>query len=179
MRVIVLLATCGFLTVTPVLAEIGIYAAYWDTKDIGDSIGPGIKYVLELSPVIRAEARLSYQATFDSHHQDVAIYPLELSLVGNIYSGAQYSTYLGAGAGYYIIEGGFKWPGANLEPDSQNDFGYFILAGIEMPLREDISLFAEAAYNFLSADKGKAVGDHLHTLKLGGFGANAGVTYRW
>ncbi len=169
----------GFLTATAVRSDVGAYAAYWDTSSIGDSIGGGLVVSLNVTPGLRAEGRIAYIHNFDAHHQDISVVPLELALTQHVHAGERFDFRVGAGVGYYFVDGGFIWPSASLEPDAENDVGYFVLAGVETVLTPDLSLFAEGQYRFLSFDKAKAVGDHLHTLKMDGFGALLGLRYRW
>jgi len=169
----------GMVTATAIRADVAAYAAYWDTDSIGDGIGFGLTLSLDMTSELRAEGRIGFMNNFDAHHQDISVVPLEVALTHRIYHGERYDFRLGAGIGYYIVDGGFAWPGARVEPDAESDAGYFILASTERVLTQDLSLFVEGKYMFLSFDKAKAVGDHLQALKFDGLGANVGLRYRW
>ena len=167
---------------------LGVFGSYWDTKDADSGWGGGAKLQLEAMPNIYIEARGSYFPDFgDSSDDDptVDVIPVEADAIVKFPLADRFAPYVGGGAGYYMfdVSGNVhdEDSGANISVDIDDEFGWFALAGVEIGLSDQVSLFAEGKYTWLDATM-KAKGDGIdgsEDICLDGFGGNAGLILRW
>lgn len=172
---------------------LGVFGSYIDTEDPGTASGGGIKFKFDLAEPLAIEFRASYLTGFDPDDEvkdlleDMELVPLEANLVFNLPMGDAATVCLGGGGGYYIlpefeVESGI--PGeASTDVDPDDEFGFFALAGIELSLNENVALFAEAQYRWLEVDSAEIDDEDVDFGDDGvifdGFGANAGLLFKW
>lgn len=161
---------------------LGVFGTYWKVEDGGDDgFGPGAKLQFDIMPNICIEARGSYFPEFGDSSGDelkVDIIPAEADAIIKFPIADQFSPYVGGGAGYYMFNVDSDVEGVDVSMD--DEFGYFALAGLEIALGEQVSLFAEGRYTWLEATvevKGDVTGKE--TGKLDGFGGDAGLLLKW
>ncbi|MCB1069431.1 MAG: outer membrane beta-barrel protein [Verrucomicrobia bacterium] len=157
----------------------GVYLAAWNTADLDDAVGPGLKISMEMVPDVQLELRTAYFDSLDGHQQDLSILPLEANLTLQYEVGTSMTGYGGVGLGYYLLDGGRKQAGATLDPQADDEVGFYGLLGLEMPVKENAGLFAEVQYRFLEASDADAYGNQLDTLDLSGIGVNIGLMINW
>ena len=136
------------------LAGIGGFGTWWDTKDYGDMYGGGAKLGLGLGAGFWIEARGSYLETTDYKEADVSLIPLEAIVAWQLEASKILRPYIGAGIGYYVKDFEWKseWKEWKEEFKSKDCAGYFALAGLNLNLGSDISIFGEAKYNLIGED---------------------------
>ncbi|HMP73635.1 MAG TPA: hypothetical protein PKE55_10270 [Kiritimatiellia bacterium] len=157
----------------------GVYGAYWDTKDGGDGIGPGLRLSLPVVPEFHVEFRTAYIGNFDRARNDLEVIPLEVSGLFRFDLTDSLVGHAGLGVGYYLMSGGWTWQDAANKASADNDVGLFGLLGLEYAWNQDLGLFIEGKYISLDAKKGRTVGNEIRTLDLDGLGLNIGFMLRW
>ncbi len=135
-------------------AGIGGFGTWWDTKDYGDMYGGGGKLGLGLGMGFWIEARGSYLESHDRKTADVSLVPLEALVGWQLEVLEILRPYVGAGIGYYVKDFEWKseWKEWKEEFKSKDCAGYFALAGLNLNLGSDITIFGEAKYNLIGED---------------------------
>lgn len=157
---------------------IGAYGSYWKPKDLDNAWGGGAKIQIEVVPSIYLEGRLGYFPEVDDEPK-LDITPVELAGVLK-FPVDRFTPYLGAGAGYYLFD--LKDVPAGIDVTVDDEIGYFGVAGAELSLGANVSLFGEAKYTWLDEVKVEVqVGGVTMTDKgnLSGWGANVGLLLKW
>lgn len=165
-------------------SRVGPFAS-WVTSDDENAVGAGVKYEWLFNENFGVDVRASYLTS-----DDLYIIPLEAGLLG-ILPLDKVSLYAGAGAGYYIPEDtGLNMPWGKVEgPDPA--FGFYVLAGIRLPVGDRMELFAEGKYTQAESDEETGGGYWRNgstyvvseTTKMGmeidGMGANLGLLWKF
>lgn len=157
----------------------GVGLGVWNASDIDTGVGPVFKVSIEMVPEVQLDLRASYFGSFDGHRQDVSVLPLEANLAVTYELTPILSGYAGAGVGYYLIDGGRTGGDAVQKPDPDNEFGFQLLGGLELPVKENASVFAEVQYRVVEAYDAEVFGTEVSDLDLAGFGVNLGLMIRW
>lgn len=157
----------------------GVYLATWDAGDVDTGVGPAFKISMEMVPDVQLELRTAYFSSFDGHSQDLTVVPLEANLALRYELNPMFTGYGGLGVGYYLLDGGRRWDGALQKPDPDNEVGFFAVAGVDMPVKDNAGLFLEFQYRVLEAGDANAFGDRLDDLNLDGIGVNIGLMIDW
>ena len=161
--IVVLLAVVGLGVSSPRVEALGVFASWWNLDEKNeDGFGFGVRQKTSFTPLLGIDTRASYVNFGDS---DVTVFPLELS--GQVSLGLFYG---GLGLGYYI----FDADGADLD----NNFGWFLLGGIEIALAK-VGVFGEIKWTQLETDFENIdpdLGDVPSSLNADGVGFNLGVT---
>lgn len=175
-----------FMLATTVMGNgLGFYGSYWNPEDLDNAWGGGAKVQVEVVPSIYVEARAGYFHEVEAEDEDsedapkLNIVPLELAGILK-FPVDQITPYVGAGAGYYMFDVADEPEGISITVDDK--IGYFAVAGLELSLAENASLFGEAKYTWLDEVDIEATGFGM-TIKdegdLSGFGANVGLLLKW
>lgn len=157
--------------------SIGLYGSYWDTDDADDGFGGGAKIQVEVVPSIYIEARGGYFPEFggDDDVGSVDIIPIEVAALVKLPAG-MLALYGGVGGGYYMFE-----VDSDIDIDVDDELGYFVLGGVEIPLTGNLAIFGEAKYTWLEATV--SASDDTITIEedssLDGLGGNAGILLKW
>ena len=175
------LAVLGVVLLGSVVAcanGLGFFGSYWDTKDADSDWGGGAKLQLEIIPNVFVEARGTYFPEFGEKSGDevkVDIIPVEADAILKFPIADQFKLYGGGGAGYYIFNVKNDVDDVDIEVD--NELGYFAVAGVEIALSEQVSLFAEGKYTWLdTTTTAKFEGvEEKQDDSLDGFGGVAGI----
>jgi opacity protein-like surface antigen len=135
-------------------AGIGGFGTWWDSKDYDNMYGGGAKLALSLVGGFWIEARGSYLTTTDYKSADISLIPLEALVGWELRLCDVIRPYVGAGVGYYLKDFEWKseWKDWKDEFKSKDCAGYFALAGVNLGLGADISLFGEAKYTLVGED---------------------------
>lgn len=166
---------------------LGVFGAYWDSKDADDTIGGGATVRLALSPEIMIEFAGAY-FEFDDEEEGVKgtleVIPLEVGLLVKFIDDGAFSLYAGGGGGYYLMDSEFSGFGETVSFDIDDEFGYYVTGGMSFRLGPSVSLFGEVRHTWLKAKSGtaKMAGEEVDLdvdIKLTGIGARAGLMLRW
>ena len=168
---------------------LGIFGSYWDMDDPDDeAIGGGLKFKMEMAPQILLELRASYLTEFGPDEPgydfaDANLVPLEADIVVDFpLVEDQLTLYAGGGGGYYISpEFEAEILGVEGDVDFDDEFGFFVVGGVELMLSEQVSLFGEAKHTWLELEEVESdFGDEEDIeLELTGLGVNAGLLLVW
>lgn len=182
MRYVLALVVLAVAAGSTLANGIGAYGSYWDPKDLDNAWGGGAKIQIEVVPSIYLEGRLGYFPEAEDNGDDgpkLDIVPVELAGVLK-FPVDQFTPYLGAGAGYYLFD--VKDVPTGIDVTVDDEIGYFGVAGAELSLGANVSLFGEAKYTWLDEVEIKAkAGGVTITDKsnLSGWGANVGLLLKW
>lgn len=178
--------------------SLGVGVQYWDAKDL-DTIDKdgfyGANLILRLRPsdYLGIDFRTGCSGVWDakSFREDGVKYetdvtftcvPLEAGLVLMLPLNDSVSLYGGPGVGYYIydidIEQSSKHHHHYHEEWSKhikldNDLGWYAVAGLNIRLATNVSIFGEARYTDTETSLKHSKGDS--TFDCSGFGAQAGI----
>jgi len=158
----------GVLT-TGAHAAQGIYGTWWSPTDTdGDGYGFGFRSQVRVNPYISFDTRASWVKFKDDDFDVIPIEATVMLKLGMVYAGA--------GGGYYIFD-------SNDNVDLDNNFGWYALAGIDVPVGP-VGLFGEVKWLELSTDAHisgvvPASGSSTtSTLEANGLGFNIGVMFQ-
>lgn len=178
-----------FVAQSAVAGGIGVFGAYWDTKDLDDAIGGGATLRFSLTPEVMLELAASY---FEFEEDDVAdgekatfeVVPLEAGLLVKLVDEDALTLYAGGGGGYYMMEAEFTDEEGTTTIDVDGELGFYVSGGAMLKLGPSFSIFGEARYTWLSAKKGTVKFDGMEfdidfDGDLDGFGARAGLMLTW
>lgn len=133
----VILAAALVMAAAPAARAIGGYAIYWNPKNSNrDGGGAGLRFDSSLTPLLGADARVSYVSFADA---DFAIVPLEATVMVKLRT-----LYAGVGYGYYFFSGD------NAADDSS---GWYLLGGLSL-LPGPVNVFGEVKWQQLDPDNG-------------------------
>lgn len=152
-----LLVAVPILLLAPTEAQggIGVFATWWNGKDIDNGVGLGAKYDINFIPLIGVDVRGSYVSFGEA---DMSVIPLEA--VGALDLGLLYG---GVSVGYYI------WNAKDVSAD--NGTGGSVFAGLKLRLF-GIGPFGELRYNLAETRI-----EDISTEKANGFSINLGVSF--
>lgn len=186
-----LAVTLGLLSLVaaPLAAGgIGVGFGTWDTDTADDDQGAVVKVEVDLGPALDFEMRASF---FDAFEQsaggflyEIEASPVDLGVNYDFLSGGKIHPYVGGGGSFVFIKPN---PAAGQEttsrPRSQEEFGWYAVAGVEFAVAPSFAIFAEAIYRDVS---GEVRGVQLGTapandfeVDFGGTAASVGVMFTW
>lgn len=160
---------------------LGVFGSYWNTKDADSGWGGGAKLQFDVMPNVCIEGRGSYFPDFGDSDSDSSmdVIPVEADAIIKFPISDSLTPYVGGGAGYYMFDVDSDNDGVKVDVD--DEFGWFALAGVEIGLSKQVSLFAEGKYTWLDVTA-KATGmgvDVSEDASMDGFGGNAGLMLKW
>ncbi|MCF7837750.1 MAG: porin family protein [Candidatus Marinimicrobia bacterium] len=123
-------------------AGIGLFGSHWDPDEADDALGAGVSVNFDTVP-------LELRATF---YPDVSVpgagdsllIPIDLGLAVNLSRSESFDIYLGAGGSYGIIDADHG--------DPDNEFGWYALGRLEVPLQRRMNVFGTIMYRGLEFD---------------------------
>jgi hypothetical protein len=173
----------------------GLYAGYWDTKDAGSGLGPGLRLSIEIIEYANLDIRASYfrdvAGSDDVLDATLQVVPVEAALNFNLSPLEMMNVFGGFGIGYYWLDGDVTLPGGSKHSANPDDeIGYFLNAGVELSIGDEladygstrVTIFAEVQYRFLQVDGVTIEDGGTYTIKdgdLDGVVGNAGLMVRW
>jgi hypothetical protein len=186
---LVLSALALFFALGSVAADagvFGIFGSYWDTDDLGETAGGGIK--LAFGDRFRLRVAGTYypdlSEDFDELVEDgdietgdfeVEATVPELGFTFNLLPDSPFEFYIGAGGSYYLLD--------TNRFGIDDEFGWYGLLGFEIGGGEDgPAFFAEGLYRDVEGtvtDVGDDVVEDEFALDLAGIAINAGIVFRW
>jgi len=174
-----------FASAPAAAGDLGIFGSYWDTDDLGETAGGGIKFAV--GDRFRLRLAGSYypdlSEDFDELVEDgdvetgdfevEAIVP-EVGFTFNVTPDSPFEFYLGAGGSYYLLD-------TNIF-GIDDEFGWYGLVGFLIGGGDDGPAFMlEGLYREVEGtvtDVGDEVEDEFD-IDLGGIAINAGIVFRW
>jgi hypothetical protein len=173
------LLTSLTVNVAPVIGgEFGLFGAYWDTEDAGDSAGVAIRYVHPLAEHWALDARWYWY--FDVSSTDA--YSIEPSFIS---IGPAYLGHLAESMQWYLSGAVSAW-WVEQEENEENeeqiyDYGFLAVGGVKWDLSESWALFADVQYIWVrpELEVGQVGSGIKEDATLDGPGANLGVSFRW
>lgn len=179
MQCIVFAAALAGAPLPAAAADLAAFGAAWDTSDADQAFGFGTR--LRFYRFVELRATYFRDATADTEPEsldfDISVIPLEAGVAFPFTLDAPVSPYLGAGAGYYLLDA------SDLEFD--DEVGWYAVAGADFgPLSSGISFNVEAIYRGIEATS-RDVEDGVLDLEdeidldLSGLGVNAGVVFHF
>lgn len=163
---------------------LGVYGSYWKPEDMENAWGVGAKVQVDVVPSIFVEARVGYfheMETEDAEDDDPKLNTLPLELAGILkFPVDQLMPFVGGGVGYYMFDVADEPAGVSISVD--NKIGFFAVAGLELALGENASLFGEGKYTWLDGIDVEVKSGGLKVTDegdLSGFGANVGLMLKW
>ena len=181
-RIFVVAALISFLSASAFAGAIGAFGSYWDTEDAGESYGYGLRLASTSDPAGFLELRLSRFDNFEDdengNYSSLEVIPIDLGMTLNMTPADSLQFYIGGGGSYYMMESEVDTPSGKRDPDIDDEWGWYGLAGIKLELSPSLHLFAEGVYRRVEgsfpADKLEDVDSDVD-FKLDGWGANAGL----
>lgn len=154
--------------------SLGVFGSYWDHEDADGSWGIGAKgrfgYVeLRGTYYGDADTDILQGTTFQ-----LSTFPVDVGLAFNFAADSPLNPYIGAGGSYYFMD--------TNAGDVDDEVGWYLLVGGEMGMTQGLSFMLEGTYRSVEATIKPGQGATLITdskLNIDGFGANAGVVWRF
>jgi hypothetical protein len=176
----VAVAALGLLARPAAAAEIGVGAAYWDTKDADEALGVATKVTFGRFWELRGTyfSDVTSNTSPEATDFEIRAIPLEAGLAFHFAPDAPISPYVGGGAGYYFLD--------TTEGQIDDEVGWYAVAGGDFGrLPSGMSFNVEAIYRNMEATVRNDpdsdlpnVDDDVH-IDLSGLGFNAGVVWRF
>ena len=167
-------------------AGLGLYASYWDADEATDEVGFGAKLQIPGSGQLSYEVRggmFNFEEENDALGLSASLdaVPIEAGIVVKLGGSDSFSPYIGGGGGYYVFSDLEFSDGVITESyDTDPGIGFYGVAGIEISLAGNMTLFAEAKYTSVEFDASDVIvaGNDV-TYDMSGMGANAGLLIKW
>lgn len=191
--VLLLLAAISGLAAAPASAtDFAIFGSYWDTEELGETAGGGIK--LDLGQTFQLQLRASYYPDLtedfgqlideddDLFKFEIEAIPIEAGIKLNLGGGGSVRPFIGGGATYFLLDTNFG--------DIEDEVGYYLTGGLELGGGgSGVGFFAEAVYrdvegtlNFDPEEiedlEDVEIEDRV-ALDLSGLAVNAGIVFRF
>lgn len=181
---VLLWALVALVAVSPAAADnsFGVFGAYHNTEDVEDSMGGGLRTRL---------GWLDLRATFlndltrdtspESLDFELHAVPLEAGLAFDFMQDSRFNPYVGGGVSYFLLDSD--------DVNVSDQAGFYGVLGSEFGYRENLNFMVEAVYRNMEADVERDPNslddvdditlNEESTVELGGFGLNAGVSWRF
>jgi hypothetical protein len=179
----VTVAALGFLARPAHASGITVGGAYWDTKDLDEGVGGTAKLTLGRYFELRGSyfSDLTSDTSPERFDFELRAIPVEAGLAWHFAEDAPFSPYVGGGAGYYFLD--------TTEGEIDDELGWYAVVGGDFGrMSSGVSFNVEAIYRNMEATVRENRDDTLPdsgdiddkvNLDIGGFGVNAGVTWRF
>jgi outer membrane protein W len=176
----VAVAALGFLARPAAATDLGVGAAYWDTKDADQALGVMTK--LTLGRYVELRGTYFSDVTADTSPEatdfEIKAIPVEAGLAWHFGEDASFNPYIGGGASYIFLD--------TTEGQIDDEVGWYAVVGGDFGrLSNGLSFNAEAIYRSVDA----TVEENHHglpsdftsktKLDLSGLGANVGVVWHF
>lgn len=171
-------AAMGFLARPAAASSIEVGGAYWDTKDADQASGVMTKLTFGNFVELRGAYFSDVTTNTGANDFKIRAIPAEAGLAWHFVPDAPFSPYIGGGASYYFLN--------TNRGQIDDEVGYYAVAGADFGrLPSGLSFNVEAIYRNVNA----TVRENQHglpsdtvdrvRLDLTGFGANAGLVWRF
>lgn len=151
-----------------------LFAGYWETADLGGSTGAGLRFELDLLPLVDFDVGASYYPSIEDAADlgvesrfETAVLPVDAGL--RVSLGVGLGLHVGAGASLFVFDAE--------GPDPDQEFGWYGLVGFRLT-----RLFFEARYRQVegtvdSLRVGELGVRESFDFDLGGFEVVAGIRF--
>lgn len=162
--------------------DFSLYGAYWNTQDFDEALGGGAKVRFGKYVELRGTYFSDVTADTDPERFDfeVSALPIEAGLRFDFAEGGAFTPYVGAGAGYYMLD--------TTEGEIDDEVGFYAVLGAEFGRQDSgLGFMVEGIYRQMEAtvtddpDDFPDPGDVEDEVKfqLDGLGVNAGIVWRF
>lgn len=179
-------------------ADFSVFGSYWDVDQFDSTAGGGVKLAIPIGQVVQLDLRASYYEQivdndfFDRVFDDdrrafrrngVDILPLDVGLSVDFAPRSSVVPFLGGGVSYFLLD--------TDRGNVDDEVGWYANGGIEFGARDNFGFFVEGLYrsatgtiesspeDFSDVDDIDGIDFGKTEFDLEGFGANAGVIWRW
>jgi hypothetical protein len=145
---LIILAALLLLVGSPAMAKsrLQVFGAYWDTDDFGSSVGLGLRstfgdrWGLDIGSWFYGDFDSSRIQVVDQSFldQEISVSVVDLGIRRFIGTAAT-RPYVGGGIGYY-------WFSPSIRPDADDEFGYYLLLGLETNSASKWGLIVDLLY---------------------------------
>ncbi len=174
----------------PASAGLGLFGSYWDTDELGETAGVGLKF--KGKGFLAFELRGTYFPDLSEDFNELIgeddpalgdleleAIPIDAGLTINFGSQQSFNPYAGAGVSYFLLDSNVG--------DVDDEVGYYLLAGFELGGKSGgVGFFAEALLREVEGtfssdleDLDDLLIDDEIDIELGGLGVNAGILWRF
>ncbi|HUO86510.1 MAG TPA: hypothetical protein VM617_03900 [Thermoanaerobaculia bacterium] len=191
-----LLAVLTLLLLLPTSAAmasgLSLYGSYWNTEDLDDVAGAGVKFSIPMGGLLNLDLRGTYYEPFDEEALreelddpfddstdreifpgEISVIPLEAGLSFNLGRGSIRPS-VGAGVSYLLLDVD--------RGDIDDEVGWYGNIAIDFASESSVGFFVEGLYRSvegqLNEDRDDLDFDRVD-VDLTGFAVNAGIVWRW
>ena len=165
---------------------VGVGIGTWDTSDADGDEGVGFRLAIDMGESVDFEIRTSFFDGF-SRVANGALYrleatPVDLGLTWHFKEGGKIEPYVGGGASYIYTDAAFEGGAVLLAggPEVDDEFGYYLLAGLDAPIGERLGFYAEAMYRSAKLEvTANAFGFNDFQDDVAGPAATLGLMLKW
>ncbi len=193
------LAVATLLFAFPAMAGgFSVYGAYWDVDELDSTAGGGVKLGIPLGNVVNLDLRGTFYQQIDDENffdrvfddrespfieNGLDIIPIDVGLSVNFAPRGSVVPFLGGGVSYFLLDAD--------RGEVDDEVGWYANGGVEFASRGNWGFFVEGLYRSATgtvesspedfSDIGDIEGIDFDDVEfdLEGFGANAGVIWRW
>ncbi len=165
-------------------ADLSLMGSWWDTSDLGEAAGVGVRVSWQFSKATMLDIGAHYfeELTEGTELDDLGdldfdqIFEEDGLQVIPIEAGVRFGPggfYAGLGLSYYLLD-------APSGVEIDDELGYYGILGWEFGKPRGFRVFVEGKYRVIEGDIGADITDVLDTITvdLGGLSLNVGVTFR-
>jgi hypothetical protein len=174
----------ALVAVSPAAADnsFGVFGAYHNTEDVDESSGAGIRTRLGWLDLRASWLNdLTRDTSPESLDFELQAVPLEAGVAFDFMTDARWNPYVGGGVSYFLLDSD--------DVEIKDQAGFYGVLGSEFGFRENLNFMVEAMYRNMEAEverdpnKVRDVNnidlERESNVELGGFGINAGVSWRF
>jgi hypothetical protein len=133
---LVFVAWMVFMAAAAQAVDFGLFASYWSPQDGDDAFGGGGSIHFATVPL---ELRASvFPDTSIRGGGDTLLVPIDVGLAINLTRSQKMGVYVGGGGSYYFIDAD--------QGDPDNQFGWYALARLEVPIQGSFSVFGDVMH---------------------------------
>jgi hypothetical protein len=134
--VLVFVALMAGMAAVAQAVDFGVFGSYWSPKDGDDAFGGGGSIHFATVPL---ELRASvFPDTSIRGGGDTLLVPIDFGLAVNLTRSEKMGLYVGAGGSYYFIDAD--------RGDPDNQFGWYALGRLEVPIQGSMAVFGDVMY---------------------------------
>lgn len=185
-KVLLVIGLVALLTGPAWAGGLGPMISYWSTEDLDDDTGFGAKFEVDVNDNWDVELRGSqlegYELRRGELFFELEAFPVDLGLAYNFNPGGTANGYLGFGGTYVLLDADTLRGDQVVSARMKDEFGFYVVAGLEVAMTSKLSLFAEGMYR---EAKGAIQGDDINSafvdqdVDLTGPGAQVGLMLAW
>ena len=169
-------------------SEIGAMISFFSTDDADDAFGGGIRVDWSVNESVdiqfRASVYDSLEHAIPGHLFTVEAVPVEAGVAYNFNPQGQVNPYVGGGGSFFLLDNDrvpVEFEGEGHRGRMENEMGWYLVGGLEMPVRENMIVFLEAMYRQVSATiEGDDFGQvSEREFDMDGPTVNLGIAFGW